>query len=180
MFCYDIIDFLTSQDHLHLSIESVQSKISGIVGDGAFCKYNAPFKNQMKKHFGDNFKFRWDLLHLVNRAHIDCLAQVKELKQLLDFIQNHSSELRTGLKYTELVLDNLIGFRRPKLKSETRMVNFEFEQCKRFVENSKFFYHPLDKETSAKCYVLLCYVTKIILQISQKLSVKSSFFETIF
>ena len=56
-------------------------KISGMAGDGAFCKSNEPFKSQMKKHFGDNFKFRWDLLHLVNRAHVDCLAQVKELKQ---------------------------------------------------------------------------------------------------
>ena len=52
-----------------------------MAGDGAFCKSNEPFKSQMKKHFGDNFKFRWDLLHLVNRAHVDCLAQVKELKQ---------------------------------------------------------------------------------------------------
>ena len=109
-----------------------------MVGDGAFCKSNAPFKNEMKKHFGDNFKFRWDLLFLVNRAHVDCLAQVKELKQLLVYIQSHSSEFRTGLKYTELVLDNFIGFRRPKFKSETRMVDFEFDQCKRFVEKSVF------------------------------------------
>ncbi len=62
----EIFDILTSPDHLNLSVESIQSKISGMVGDGAFCKSNEPFKSQMKYHFGDSFKFRWDLLHLVN------------------------------------------------------------------------------------------------------------------
>ena len=99
----EIFDILTSPDHLNLSVESIQSKISGMVGDGAFCKSNEPFKSQMKYHFGDSFKFRWDLLHPVNRAHGDCLNEVPELKRLLDFIQHHSSELRTGLKYTELI-----------------------------------------------------------------------------
>ena len=109
----------------------------------------------------------------MNRAHGDCLNKVPELKRLLDFIQHHSSELRTGLKYTELVLENLVGFRKPKQKSETRMVNFEHYQCKRFMENTKFFDHPPEKELAAKLYVLLSYVTRIILQISQKTNVKS-------
>ena len=39
----EILDILTSQDHLQLTFESVQSKISGMVWDGSFCKINAPF-----------------------------------------------------------------------------------------------------------------------------------------
>ena len=43
-----------------------------------------------------------------------------------------------------------------------------------------FFYHPPEKELAAKLYVLLSYVTKIILQISQKTNVKSVFVNQIF
>ena len=94
----------------------------------AFCKYNAPFKSEMKKLYREDFKFRWDLLHLVNRALIDTIAYVPKITEFLDFVQSHSSSLRSGLDYTNMYLDNIIGFKRPKLKSETRMVNYEFDQ----------------------------------------------------
>ena len=49
-----------------------------------------------------------------------------------------------------MYLDNLVGFKRPKLKSATRMVNYEFDQVDRFIENAKFFDHPFDKDITAK------------------------------
>ena len=48
------------------------------------------------------------------------------------------------------------------------------------MKNTKFFDHPPEKELAAKLYVLLSYVTKIILQISQKTNVKSVFVNQIF
>ena len=42
----------------------------GLVGDGAFIKGNKPFKNRMELLLGKKLKFRWDILHLVNRAHV--------------------------------------------------------------------------------------------------------------
>ena len=42
----------------------------GLVGDGAFIKGNRPFKDQLDKLLNKNLTYRWDLLHLVNRAHV--------------------------------------------------------------------------------------------------------------
>ena len=66
-----------------------------------------------------------------------------------------------------MYLDNIIGFKRPKLKSVTRMVNFEFDQLDRFVENIN---HPYEKEITAKYYVLIALTTKIMLQVGQKVN----------
>ena len=95
----------------------------------------------MRRIFKEDFKFRWDLLHLVNRAHIDAIKDVPKITEFLDFVQNHSSTFRSGLDYTNMYLDNLVGFKRPKLKSATRMVNYEFDQVDRFIENAN--YHHL-------------------------------------
>ena len=46
--------------------------------------------------------------------------------------------------------------------------DWAFVQCDRFVENSNFFDHPEEKVISSKFYVMISYVTKIILQIAQK------------
>ena len=63
-------------------------------------------------------------------------------KNLLDYVQNHSSNLRSGLDYTNMYLVNIIGFKRPKLKSATRMVNYDFDQIDRFLNYAKFFLSP--------------------------------------
>ena len=49
--------------------EVLVQKIFGITGDGAFTKGNAPFKNRMFEILGKEVTVRWDLLHLINRAH---------------------------------------------------------------------------------------------------------------
>ena len=172
--------FLMFKENLEITEELIVSKVSGMAGDGAFCKDNAPFKEEMRRLFRNDFKFRWDLLHLVNRAHVDAIQSVPKIKECLDFVQNHSSSLRTGLDYTNMYLDNVIGFKRPKLKSATRMVNYEFDQIDRFVENSKFFDHPIDKIITSKYYVLIALTTKIILQVGQKTDVKKKFIQEIF
>ena len=139
-----------------------------MAGDGAFCKENEPFKDEMRKLFHKDFKFRWDLLHLVNRAHVQALDKDTKIKECLDFIQNHCSEMRSGLEYTNMYLDEIIGFKRPKLKSATRMVNYEFDQIDRFLFNSKYFDHPPQKIELCKVYILICLTTKIILSVCQK------------
>ena len=116
--------FQMLKENLDIAEEVIVSKNSGMAGDGAFCKDNAPFKGEMKRLFREDFKFRWDLLHLVNRAHVDAIKIVQKITECLDFVQHHSSQLRSGLDYTNMYLDNIIGFKRPKLKSATRMVNY--------------------------------------------------------
>ena len=55
---------------IQVQIETLKSKITGLVGDGAFIKGNKPFKNRMEVLLSKPLKFRWDILHLVNRAHV--------------------------------------------------------------------------------------------------------------
>ena len=43
----------------------------------------------MRRIFKEDFKFRWDLLHLVNRAHIDAIKDVPKITEFLDFVQYH-------------------------------------------------------------------------------------------
>lgn len=172
--------YIMLKENLNVEEKVIVSKISGMAGDGAFCKDNAPFKEEMRRLFKEGFKFRWDLLHLVNRAHLDSTENVPKIKECLDFVQNHSSEWRTGLDYTNMYLDHIIGFKRPKLKSATRMVNYEYDQLHRFLENSKFFDHPHEKIMTSKYYLLITLTTKIILQVAQKTDVKTKFIKDIF
>ena len=79
-------------------------------------------------------------------------------KNLLDYVQNHSSNLRSGLDYTNMYLDNiivLIGFKRPKLISATRMVNYDFDEIDRFLNYAKFFYHPHYKVEMSKVFLII-------------------------
>ena len=54
-----------------LNDADLEGRIVGVTGDGAFAKGNAPFKNKMEELFEKSLVFRWDLLHLINRAHVD-------------------------------------------------------------------------------------------------------------
>ena len=169
---------MNSKTLLNLSEADLRAKVSGMAGDGAFCKENKPFKDKMRALFGKSFKFRWDLLHLVNRAHLEALENHLNVKELLDFVQSHSSTMRSGIEYTSLYISDLIGFKRPKIRSETRMVNFEYDQLDRFFE--KYFDHPQSKVLTALLYVFVTLATKIILQEAQKTSYSSDFIEFIF
>ena len=44
---------------------------------GKFLKTNEPFKSKIKLLFGDHFKFKWDILHLVNRACAEALNYIQ-------------------------------------------------------------------------------------------------------
>ena len=106
----------------------LETKIVGVTGDGVFAKGNAPFKNKMKELFNDKLVFRWDPLHLINRAHKDAKGKVtgvesaddelseygdesdeeKEEKnenntlitELIDYIQKEAKKLRHGIAPT--------------------------------------------------------------------------------
>ena len=178
-----MFNVLISEEYLHLDYVELVGKLSGMAGDGVFCKDNAPFKDQMRVIFGEDFKFRWDILHLVNRAHIDAHDRSKGawgLKKIMDYIQEHSETYRSGLEYNKMILGDLFGFKRPKIKSNTRMANYDYNQVLRFLENSKFFDHPEPILVTAFMFLLVCYVTKIILQISQATDVSTSLIDNVF
>ena len=142
-----------------------------------------PFKSEMTKLFSSSFKFKWDLLHLVNRAHIYAAPKTfkdNSVEKTMDYIDNHSKEWRTGLDYTNMIIQNIVGFKRPKLKSDTRMVVYDFDVAYRFLQNSSYFDIPYPILVSARIYVLVSHVTRIILKIVQSTDVKSSYVDKIF
>lgn len=183
-YCADqILDILKSSKYLELEEQELKNKISGLVCDGAFVKGNKPFKNRMKHHLGDDLHFRWDPLHMMNRAHLAALEKQKmnfNLNTLMDYIQCHSKQFRSGLEYTQLQLDQMFSFKRPKLKSDTRLVNFDYDQVIRFLENQIWFDHPTDVLYTARIYVLIAYVTKMILGVSQKTDVSTEFIRSVY
>ena len=149
--------------------EDIKGKLSAILGDGAFIKDNKPFKDTLNRLAGKQLTYRWDPLHLANRAHIEARGkiykneintesidvdqldlQIEEndniqaedtelLRQLITFIQKQSKQYRTGIKYTKLLEFSHGSFKRPKVWSSTRMCLYEWDMLDRFLENSAFF-----------------------------------------
>ena len=101
-------------------------------------------------------------------------------KDLLDYIQDVSKEWRTGLKFTNMVVSGLKDFKRPKVWSNTRMVNFEYEQLLRFLECSKYFDLPEWVLTMTKVYLPVTFTLKIILSKVQDTKVKSEYVSRVF
>ena len=169
----------------------IQRKTKTLVADGAFADRNQPFKAKIREVFNNpNMIFRWDLLHLCNRAHIAArgmtqvdLANLDEDERrravarqggnqplvclLMNYIQNESKQWRTGLAYTQLRLETL-DFMRPKLFSSTRMCLYEFEQVKRFIEVSHYFDVPWHWEVMCRLFLLILFAEKVILKTCQK------------
>ena len=169
----------------------VKRKTKSIVADGAFTDQNEPFKAKIRESFcNTNMIFRWDLLHLCNRAHISArgmtqvdLANLNEDDRtraiasqgttqpmvclLMSYIQNESKKWRTGIAYTQLRMETL-DFMRPKLFSSTRMCLYEFDQVKRFIEVSHYFDVPWEWEVMCRLFLLILFAEKIILKTCQK------------
>ena len=79
------------------------------------------------------------------------------LKELIDFSQNKSKRMRTGIEYSKMKEISGEAFKRPKVWSSTRMVVYEFEMVERFLENalyldipSKFLIQNCKKGTEQK------------------------------
>lgn len=130
---------------------------------------NQPFKNRLSELL-DRYKltYRWDLLHLSNRAHIaargstkyeqkkasENAADLEEIEddecnksentsstgisELIDSIQHLSKKNRTGITYTGIQI-SAINFKRPKIWSCTRMCLYEYDMTLRFLENKVYF-----------------------------------------
>ena len=169
----------------------IQRKTKSLVADGAFADQNEPFKAKIREVFNNpNMIFRWDLLHLCNRAHLSARGMTQVdldnldederrramtrqggnqplVSLLMSYIQNESKQWRTGLAYTQLRLETL-DFMRPKLFSSTRMCLYEYEQVKRFIEISHYFDVPWHWEVMCRLYLLILFAEKIILKTCQK------------
>ena len=57
----------------------LKEKSIGVVGDGAFMKGNEGFKSKMRELLHENLTFRWDILHLCNRAHTVLRQEDKQM-----------------------------------------------------------------------------------------------------
>ena len=185
-----------------LDKKELEAKIVGVTGDGAFSKGNSPFKNKMEELFNKKLVFRWDLLHLVNRAHLEAKGKVEGeddetfvlddasddetiesedkdkdsmICELINYIQKSARKLRTGLSYSQLKNVTAGQFKRPKVWSTTRMVVYEFEMIERFLENSVFLDIPIKFLLLAKCQCLVMFCLKIILKNVQRIDITSDY-----
>lgn len=178
---YRILD-----DKIKIPHEQLNKIISGVVGDGAFIKGNEPFKAKMCELIGKPLLFRWDILHLVNRSHIKARDESKPvnkchtLPQLMNFVQSESVEWRSGADFTRITIETLGAFKRPKLYSETRLVNYEFNQLQRFVECCKYWDIPDWVLIAAKLYLPVTYVIHLILQRVQATTIKTEYIFRVF
>ena len=182
--CYKI-----ATSNIHIQERIIQGKTTGIVADGAFVDGNQPFKQRIRELFiNPNMVFRWDLLHLCNRAHISArgLTQVdlsgmnaadqqqnqaaagtSLVTHMMNYVQSESKKWRTGIPFTQLVIETT-DFMRPKLYSSTRMCLYEFDQIKRFIEVQHYFDVPFQWDVMSKIYCLIMFTEKIILKTAQK------------
>ena len=127
-------------------------------------KGNEPFKTRITELLKNlELTFRWDMLHLCNRAHLVARGQTayekkkkeKDLEQgdepeesdiisstllsdLINHIQRDAKKFRTGINYTSLKI-SVSDFKRPKVWSTTRMCLYEFEMTLRFLQNKLYF-----------------------------------------
>ena len=97
-----------------LNSNELESKIAGVTGDGAFATGNAPFKKKMEELSYKKLVFRWDPLHLINRAHIEAKGEVKGVEAEVDYEVNEKedddddSDQADGKK--ETIITELINF----------------------------------------------------------------------
>ena len=61
---------------------------------------------------------------------------------IMDFVQAESKKWRTGLDYTRLKMDAPKSYKRPLLWSDTRMINFDYDQLIRYIESSIWWENP--------------------------------------
>ena len=170
---------------LGADLDDLKIKVTGVAGDGAFIKGNMPFKSRLKELLHPNLKFRWDILHLVNCAFEHARDQAgngvpHSTLQLMSFVQGQSKEWRSGLDYTAMRINTLKEFKRPKTWSETRMVNYEYEQLLRFRECSAWWDLPNWVELLSMLYLPATYLLKIILSKAQSTDVQTVWVERVF
>ena len=72
---YEVLQ-MKERDIPQISAEVVKQKLDSILGDGQFIKENGPFKNTLNQLVGKELIYRWDPLHLFNRAHISARGAI--------------------------------------------------------------------------------------------------------
>ena len=183
-----------------ISKEKLKEKIVGVTGDGAFAKGNAPFKDTMELLFDKKLVFRWDLLHLINRAHIAAKGKIEDgeesedeesdsestsrqheslVSELIKFIQSQARSLRHGIQFSKLQEITSGNFKRPKVWSQTRMVVYEFEMLERFLENSIYLDIPSKYIILAKCQCLVMFALKYLLKNLQRMDITPGYVKSV-
>ena len=219
--------FKTIIEDSEIPLELATEKIVGVVADGAFAKENLPFKNRFCELLQNpNLVFKWDILHLVNRAHMQargltsyeveyenivnpeadidtnidtdpgisdgpdnentnqtagnvCIGTLT-LTELINYVQSQSKKWRSGVKYTELVIDSLTKFKRPKVWSSTRMSVYEFDQIFRFLECKTYWDVPWNYEVLAQVHCHVLFALRIMLRKVQKTDVSATYVNRVF
>ena len=115
-----------------LDIETLKMKTVGVTGDGAFCNGNTLFKNKMVELFQKDMKFCWDLLHLINRAHIEARGKIDkdDLDENLEVEVEPEGDIGDGLsedsdeETSAVLIRELINFIQKKAKQYRHGLKF--------------------------------------------------------
>jgi len=91
------------------------------------------------------------------------------------YIQEESKKWRSGLDFTSMTVSTFGSFKRPKVWSNTRMVNFEFEKVLRFLECKNYWKIPNWVEDLALLYLPVTFVIKVMMKNAQSTKVKSEY-----
>ena len=65
----------------------MKERVRGFVADGAFVKMNDQFKNKCRELLQNpDLTFKWDILHLVNRSHIEARGKTSQEVEYVNII----------------------------------------------------------------------------------------------
>lgn len=195
--------YATITEDCRVPEEDVKKLVSGVVADGALVKGNEPFKLKCRELINEQLTFKWDLLHLINRAHIAARGKTSHevefqatvgfddepsasaeiprtnignigIKELLSYIQCQAKKWRSGISYTDLSLSDFT-FKRPKVWSSTRMSLYEYDQVLRFLENNKYWDVPWHIEVLAQLYCPVLFAVKVMSKKVQKTDISAAY-----
>ena len=125
------IDALLLEGNVEVNV--LMAKIAGVVGDGAFMKSNKPFKDMMSKILQKQLTFRWDLLHLANRAHITARGGI---------LSDQKYDKKYGIGSSDSIMEsndtNDIAMNSSTCTSISRTIDYIQSQAKKYRTGIKY------------------------------------------
>ena len=73
---YETLQMKNEDGVSQIAEKEIKDKLTTVFGDRDFIKGNSPFKDTFNQLVGKELTYRWDPLHLANRAHIEARGKI--------------------------------------------------------------------------------------------------------